>query len=83
MELKKFSSGVLVVEGDNFKSIMDNLLQTIKSNDCCNAVKLSNLMAIPLLLAKERLQAAEQHGIVCRDETDDGIFFYENLFCMA
>ena len=83
MELKKFSSGVLVVEGDNFKSIMDNLLQTIKANDCCNAVTLSNIMSIPLLLAKERLQAAEQHGIVCRDETDDGIFFYENLLCMA
>jgi len=82
MELKKFSSGVLVVEGDNFKSIMDNLLQTIKANDCCTAMNLSNVMSIPLLLAKERLQAAEQHGIVCRDETDDGIFFYENLFCL-
>lgn len=82
MELKKFSSGVLVIEGDNFKSIMDNLVQTIKANDCCNALSLSNVMSIPLLLAKERLQAAEQHGYVCRDETDDGIFFYENLFCL-
>lgn len=83
MELKKFSSGVLVVEGDNFKSIMNNLLQTIKANDCCSALSLSNITSIPLLLAKERLQAGEQHGILCRDETDDGIFFYENLFCLT
>ena len=81
MELKKFSSGVLVIEGDNFKSIMDSLLNTVKENEFCSAISLSNLMAMPLLLAKERLLVAEQHGILCRDETDDGIFLYENLFC--
>ena len=81
MALKRFSSGVLVVEGDHFQSIMDNLLNTIKENEFCSAISLSNLMAIPLLLAKERLLAAEQHGILCRDETDEGIFFYENIFC--
>ena len=81
MELKKFSSGVLVIEAGNFKSLIEVLLQTIDEHTCVSAVTLGNITSIPIMLAKERLMAAEEHGYICRDETSDGVLFYRNMFC--
>ncbi|XP_063899957.1 vacuolar protein-sorting-associated protein 36-like [Zophobas morio] len=36
--------------------------------------------ALPVALAKEQLLLAEQHGILCRDDSLEGLTFYPNLF---
>ena len=45
-----------------------------------NPTIVSNRLHISLLVAKEQLLLAEQNGFLCRDDTINGIFFYENVF---
>lgn len=80
MQLKKFASGVLVIEGGDFQSLIDDIISNIRERTCLSAVELAGISSIPLLLAQDRLHAAEQHGVLCRDEASEGTFFYENRF---
>ena len=47
-----------------------------------SANKLAETLNINVILMKEHLQAAEQKGAVCRDESYEGVVFYENRFNM-
>jgi hypothetical protein len=38
---------------------------------------------VPLVLAREQLIQAETAGLLCRDDTLKGLFFYTNLFRLA
>lgn len=38
---------------------------------------------VPVVLAREQLLQAEAAGILCRDDTVKGLFFYTNLFRVA
>lgn len=40
----------------------------------------SNQFQISLLVAKEQLLLAEKSGYLCRDDTLNGIFYFQNLF---
>ena len=42
--------------------------------------ELAKLTGIAIVLAKERLLAAEQDGKLCRDDSVEGLRFYPNLF---
>ena len=41
------------------------------------------MAGIAIVLAKERLLAAEDLGALCRDDTVEGLRFYPNLFLKA
>lgn len=43
-----------------------------------SAEELSRNIGISVILAKERLLAAEQVGLACRDDTVEGLRFYTN-----
>jgi len=45
-----------------------------------SAQELATLLDISILLAKERLLLAEKHAKLCRDDSDEGLRFYPNLF---
>ena len=45
-----------------------------------SANKLADKLNINVILMKEHLQAAEEKGAVCRDESYEGTVFYENRF---
>jgi len=48
-----------------------------------SATKLAEKLKTNVILIKEHLQAAEEKGIVCRDESYEGVQYYENRFRMA
>uniref|UniRef100_A0A5S6QX50 Vacuolar protein-sorting-associated protein 36 n=1 Tax=Trichuris muris TaxID=70415 RepID=A0A5S6QX50_TRIMR len=82
IRMVQFRSGVLVLVTDQFDSEgRDNIiLDIIATKGCSNAEELSSLMQIPVLLTMERLLAAEDRGLLCRDETLEGLSFYPNKF---
>ncbi|KRZ13202.1 Vacuolar protein-sorting-associated protein 36 [Trichinella zimbabwensis] len=59
------------------KTVIVNL---IEENGSLTAEQLSQKRQIPMLLAKELLLDAEDDGLLCRDETIEGICFFPNLF---
>ena len=44
------------------------------------AEELSRLIGVSVVLAKERLLFAEKDGVLCRDETVEGLRFFINRF---
>ena len=46
------------------------------------ALKLAEKLNVNVGLMKEHLLAAELHGAVCRDESYEGVQFFENRFVM-
>lgn len=78
--LKEFESGVLALQTKVEKISEKQILDLIEKNKCLNPVDLSHILEISVLLAKEQLTSAENRGILCRDETPEGIYFYKNIF---
>lgn len=44
------------------------------------AEQLAQELGISVILAKERLLTTEHYGLICRDESIEGLRFYPNLF---
>lgn len=42
--------------------------------------ELARILNISIVLAQERLLTAERSGGICRDESIEGLRFYQNLF---
>jgi len=47
---------------------------------CITAEELARRAGLAVVLAKERLLAAESRGRICRDDSVEGLKFYPNLF---
>ena len=52
----------------------------VEESTSLSAQELANLVNISVLLAKERLLLTESVGGVCRDDSDEGLRFFPNLF---
>ena len=52
----------------------------VAESGCLTAEELSRRAGLAVVLARERLLAAERCGRICRDESIEGIRFYPNLF---
>lgn len=65
-----------------FQQLINIIKEEQKHNNFygINPTIVSNKLHISLLVAKEQLILAEQNGFLCRDDTINGIFFFENLF---
>jgi len=87
LKLRKFQSGLIIIEdgSKNDGEICDSISSYIKNNSNnntrgINSVELSRGLKIPIILVNEYLKIAEYSGSICRDETIEGVYFYENLF---
>jgi ESCRT-II complex subunit VPS36 len=82
--LHTFQTGVQVVQlrscDVNSKESLDKTVDLVKLNLCLDKVALAQLLDIPIVLAMERLLAAETAGLLCRDETIEALLFYPNRF---
>eukprot|EP00128_Syssomonas_multiformis_P016329 Colp12_sorted_trinity150504_noHs@2699 len=82
LRMKIFASGVIVVQllSLNNEEICKKIEQLLVENATLTAVVLSNIFKISITLALQHLLTAEQAGVLCRDETVEGVVFYPNLF---
>ena len=83
MKLKSFKSGVIVCQltkynDKDFAKIIVDCIN--KSQGQINELKLANMTGISLELAREQLINAEELGYICRDESNEGLIFYNNIF---
>eukprot|EP01038_Epipyxis_sp_PR26KG_P006777 gene6777-9283_t len=87
ISLKTFKSGVKVIQLQSFnEEAMCNNIRIIsnenidyKSNGF-QASELAQKLGVSLLVAKEHILIAEKKGLLCRDESIRGLYFYPNLY---
>lgn len=82
MRLRKFDSGVLVVQSlsQTEEQIIDATSKTIEENGPLSSEELGHLLGLAITLAKERLLLSEKAGKLCRDDSVEGLRFYVNEF---
>lgn len=86
----RFPSGVVVVQLNSIdeEEICRRTLSALqrRSSDesgfsrCIDVSSYASASAIPVVLAREHLLLAENHGVLCRDDCPEGLFFYKNVF---
>eukprot|EP00611_Tribonema_gayanum_P000944 TRINITY_DN1070_c0_g1_i2.p2 TRINITY_DN1070_c0_g1~~TRINITY_DN1070_c0_g1_i2.p2 ORF type:complete len:284 (-),score=64.51 TRINITY_DN1070_c0_g1_i2:23-874(-) len=81
MRLRTFPSGVAVIQSDAYDdaAVGEQLVALAKENPLM-ATSVAAVLHVSLVLAQEHLATAEQAGLLCRDETLEGLRFYPNLF---
>lgn len=84
ISLRKFSSGVKVLELDGFDDVQfwKNLSNFVESKNGASAGLISVHFGLSLIITKEKLLIAEQRGLLCRDESVRGLHFYVNKFLL-
>ncbi|XP_058832994.1 vacuolar protein-sorting-associated protein 36 [Topomyia yanbarensis] len=82
IKLREFPSGAMVLQLENHDDelVSRETTELAKKNTSISADELARVVGISLLLANERLLAAERLGQLCRDESIEGLRFYPNLF---
>jgi ESCRT-II complex subunit VPS36 len=77
-----FDSGVNVVQLRTVRvdQTTGETAELVKELGRADAYKIAVHNSISPVLAKERLLAAETIGIICRDDSVEGLFFYPNRF---
>jgi ESCRT-II complex subunit VPS36 len=80
--LRRFNSGVLVVQSANFSddTVAKQIADLIKRDGPQTAFDIARTKHISLALANDQLTAAENLGVICRDQTVEGITYYLNFF---
>lgn len=81
IKMRTFPSGAIVLQLDSHSDslITSDTLEIAKESTSLTVEQLAKKRNISLLLAKERLLAAERLGLLCRDESLCGLCFYPNL----
>lgn len=87
LRLVQFDSGLLVVESDEYRSeqvsreVADVVQQTYETlSSGLSAQNLAATTGVSAALAKQRLLSAESAGLICRDESVQGLLFWPNRF---
>ncbi|KAJ5067590.1 vacuolar protein-sorting-associated protein [Anaeramoeba ignava] len=82
MDLRKFDSGVIVIQSksNNDEANCKTIIHLIQKNGPISPFELAKKLKISINLAKEQLLNAESNLFLCRDETIEGLYFYENFF---
>jgi len=82
MRLRKFDSGVLVIQ--SLSQTEDQMIaattETISEKGPLSSEELGHLLGLAITLAKERLLLSEKAGKLCRDDSVEGLRFYVNEF---
>jgi len=82
LHLHTFSSGVMVLrsQGVSEEEEVASLANLVESAGSLTPEELGGREGCSVILARERLVAAEAAGAVCRDDSVQGLRFYPNLF---
>ncbi|KAF8560844.1 hypothetical protein P879_04637 [Paragonimus westermani] len=82
LRLKRFPSGLLVLHlaSENESNTLQITAELVTKRGSLTADELARTAKLLPLLARERLLAAEDAGLVCRDDSEAGLRFYPNLF---
>lgn len=82
IKLRQYPSGALILQLDNHndQQIAEEIEREITEKESFSVEELARYLNISILLAHERLLIAERMGKVCRDESVEGLRFYQNLF---
>lgn len=82
LRLMRYPSGliVLVLHDYSQKATDEQTLEAVRLSTFATPQQLSIQMEIPLSLARQRLLNCEKAGLICRDESVQGLRFYPNRF---
>ncbi|KAI1307208.1 hypothetical protein EDD11_004561 [Mortierella claussenii] len=86
LRLRKFDSGLLAIQtvarysDDDVSSSITTRIQNLPPGTGLTAVELASAIQISIALAQEQLMMTEARGLICRDESMEGLRFYDNLF---
>ena len=82
LKLHTFETGVKVLQLSSVLSqdIAEKTEAAVIEAGSLTSEELAKLAGVAVVLAKERLLAAEDSGKLCRDDTVEGLRFYPNLF---
>jgi ESCRT-II complex subunit VPS36 len=80
--LRCFSGGGKFVQSCKFNDdeFYEKILKLLNHQDCITSYTVAAQENISIILAKEELLLMESKGLLCRDETIQGILFYPNKF---
>ncbi|KAF9922078.1 hypothetical protein FBU30_007830 [Linnemannia zychae] len=85
LRMRKFDSGLLVIQtlarfsDDEVSSAITARIQNLPPGAGLTAVELASAIQISVALAQEQLLMTEARGMICRDESVEGLRFYDNL----
>merc|ERR1719300_2089066 len=82
MRLHQFQSGVFVLMTSNYsdEEIKQDMMNQLESMGSFSAEEMSRHMNLSVILCRERLVAAENEGLLARDDSVEGLRFYPNRF---
>uniref|UniRef100_A0A915CK01 Vacuolar protein-sorting-associated protein 36 n=1 Tax=Parascaris univalens TaxID=6257 RepID=A0A915CK01_PARUN len=85
ISLHRFESGVMVVQLKEMAidTTVDSTAEMVTAMGSCTASDLGKCLGITVILARERLLAAEEQAKLCRDDTIEGLKFFPNRFLTA
>jgi len=80
LHLRQFESGVIVLEATQHsdKSSAESVLNAIVQHGPLTAFQYASLCGSSITLASQHLLNAEDVGLLCRDESLEGLIFYAN-----
>ncbi|KAF8922890.1 Vacuolar protein-sorting-associated protein 36 [Dissophora ornata] len=85
LRLRKFDSGLLAIQtmerysDDEVSTSIAGRIQCLPAGAGLTAVELASAIQISVALAQEQLLMTEARGLICRDESVEGLRFYDNL----
>ncbi|KAF9211399.1 hypothetical protein BGZ59_008127 [Podila verticillata] len=86
LRLRKFDSGLLVIQtmarysDDEVSETISSRIRRLPPGAGLSAVELASAIQISVALAQEQLLMTEARGLICRDESVEGLKFFDNLF---
>eukprot|EP01084_Bolivina_argentea_P084311 152511_1 len=80
LRLRTFPSGVLALEAEHMNDTEMGQKLVALAWKGITAAEVSRAVQLPLLLAREHLVMAEKAGLLCRDDTLEGLRFFPNRF---
>ncbi|XP_078485989.1 vacuolar protein-sorting-associated protein 36-like [Ciona intestinalis] len=82
IKLRQFDTGVMVLQSDTHsdEKVTQQTTQLVTDSTSLSSEELASIVDISVLLAKERLLLSETSGLLCRDDSDQGLRFFPNLF---
>nr|ACO15522.1 Vacuolar protein-sorting-associated protein 36 [Caligus clemensi] len=83
LTLKRFDSGLSVlVINDDIEDTQKDTLALVEKHTSLSSEELSRLISLSVVLSRERLLSAERAGLLCRDDSVEGLKFYPNRFLL-
>lgn len=81
VRLHVFESGVMVLQlrSHSNEATVADTERTVEKNGSLTAEELAKIIGSSVVLSKERLLTAEKLGKLCRDESSEGLRFFQNL----